>query len=311
VAAASELLDPEYHLGGKLIRWELSGRKSALPKEIRSINETVNTAGAYLTPNDLLGNWFISRLVPEAVIPSLSPTIIPLTSDKGNVATHSSGPTWITHSEMTEETEGSIVFGSKEWHAKTRHCWFGISREWLQDAVGGLPLLEQTLLSESAIDLDSVILLGGSATGVGGTNPEGIDNLCTTNAVAVGGAITYAKLFEALETVRADNVRPNGFVLHPTIETDIAQLLINSETNHYVPMPEPLASIPRRTTTAATTALAFLGDFSKIYLGLRQGLEFQVEQKAASNSIRLGVSYRVAINVSHEQCISVLSGITT
>jgi HK97 family phage major capsid protein len=76
-------------------------------------------------------------------------------------------------------------------------------------------------------------------------------------------------------------------------------------------MPEPLASIPQRTTTAATTALAFLGDFRKLYIGLRQGLEFQVEQKAASNSIRLGCTYRVALNVSHEPAISVLSGITT
>jgi HK97 family phage major capsid protein len=312
IPAASELMDPEYHLGGRLLRWELSGRKTALPREIRSINETVNTSGGYLTPNDLLGAWFISRLVPEAQIPSLGPTIIPITSDRANIATHSSGPTWITHTEMAEETEASIVFGSQEWNVETRMAWFGISREWLQDAVGGLPLLEQVLISEAAVDLDAVCLVGGSTTGSPGVKPPGLTTLCTSNAVSVAGAITYAKLFSALEAVREDNVQPNGLVWHPTIQGDVAQLTVNGESNHFLPsMPEPLASIPQRTTTAATTALAFLGDFRKLYIGLRQGLEFQVEQKAASNSIRLGCTYRVALNVSHEPAISVLSGITT
>lgn len=169
------------------------------------------------------------------------------------------------------------------------------SREQLEDAINVNQAIEDAFATAFGAELDRVIGWGN-----GTTEPQGITsntNIITVASAANGTALSdYSRLLDALYELNLNQTQPNGVLMSPREGRTINGF--EDSTGQPLRRPDALASLgfhvspnvpvdqTQGTATDASTLL--MADFSKLYIGVLQGLRVEVLKERYADKLQYG-----------------------
>lgn len=303
---------------GRLIRGVALGDWRDAELERKTAMASVSTAGGYLIPEPLSAR-VIDLARNSSVMITAGAGTVPMTTSTLSMAAVTGDPTVGWYDENQEIAETDVTFGKREFVAKKMAAVARISNELLEDAPNAESIIERTLASAMALELDRTGLLGN---GVG--KPRGICETAGVNTVTnVGNIIDYAKFLTAIFDIQGHNYRANAMVYSPRTAKSFARLaagLVNA-TQFVYPTPEEfreltrLASnqIPNNLGVGANESVAVVGQFDQYLFALRSQMRLEVSRDAddafKKDQTLIRVVWRGDGMAIQPKAFSVLSGI--
>ena len=272
----------------------------------------IQSAGGAAVPEPIARS-FIDNARAQSVMFKAGMKIVPMASGTLDLARVTADPISSTTSNVTAENatiaSTDIVFDRVQLTAVKIGQIVKASRELVNDAPNMASLISSVLTKSFAAELDRLILDGTAAEGI-----TGLSNLTSLSETDVSGAISWEDLMTAWESVALANFEPNGVIMGPATLEDLQVLLGNSEVNMFVGGPPIAEALPKFVSTSCNTTDAFVGDFSKVLLGLRQDVEVSVTTEAGSsfadNQMWFRLIWRGDMQVEDPGAIHRLFGIT-
>lgn len=312
VAADAKRVETPHGLG-HVVAAIARGSWDRCPQDIRAaMSGNDNSLGGVMVPSPLANQVFDYARAQSAIWQAGAVTI-PMTSDDLTVARQIEDPAMELKGENEAFTLGDLSFDAIRFVSRKIGAVIVMSRELAADAPNAAEVVSQALAKALATEVDRLALVGaGASQPVGLTNTSGIGS---TGSI---GAIAWEDVHAAAVGVKAANHAPNAYICHPTIAGDLD--IITSGAGEtaaklWLGPPPSVAGLQRYETTNATTALLFVGDFTKLLIGLRQVAMVEVSTEAgdffAKHQLGIKITFRFDVNVSHPAAFHVLSGITT
>jgi len=289
-----DALDP-----GKFFRGILTGDWRQADAEMRAASEGTLSGGGYLLPAPL-ASYIIDRARNAAVILAAGAITIPMENSTlaiarvtGDVAT-----AWLA--ENAAQTSADTAFDRVTLSAKTLSAMTKASVELAEDT-DFANIVAMQLAKVIAIEIDRAATEGTGAS----NQPSGIlvqsgvaldTTTFGTNGSAISGttpagAVAWDWLSKAIYAVRQLNEVPNAVIYH---ERTAAELdLLRASTGVFLPPPPSVQnlengvrttnalSITRTQGTGTTCSNAYVGDFSKLLMGIRNALVLEVSREAS------------------------------
>lgn len=217
-------------------------------------------------------------------------------------------PTVYWVAEREEITESDIIFGRINVEPVKAAILGTFSRELIEDSPNAAQLIEATLQEAMAAEIDRVALVGSGA----GVEPTGVSNYDGINVITSVGDVTYDDILNAKKKVAEAFHTPNAGIWSP--ETDY-NLSIQKDTNdgQYLIPPRGYSDLSKYITSKATDALAFVGDFTKLYWAIKPGgmrVEASPHPKFSSDQIQIRLIFAVDVWLGAPAAFCKLSGIT-
>jgi len=189
----------------------------------KALSESTAGAGGYLVPTEYRAE--LLKRLPE--LSELFPYVrrIPVSTDSGEFP-KLVGDVSIAwgRAENDDIGETAPAFTQLTWTVRNMSAITYMSRELVDDANPGIVELVTDLFAEAvAAERDRMI-----ATGNGTTQPEGIYSAAGLEALAVDGALTYAKLVELKYTLPRKYHRNARWVMNSTNLQRITALVDNN-----------------------------------------------------------------------------------
>lgn len=312
VAAGSKRVETPHGLG-HVVAAIARGSWERCPQDIRAaMSGNDNSLGGVMVPSPLANQVFDYARAASAIWQAGAVTI-PMSSDDLTVARQIEDPTMELRGENAAFTLGDLSFDAIRFVSRKIGAVVVMSRELAADAPNAAEVVSQALAKALACEVDRLALVGGGAS-----QPVGLSNASGIGSTGSVGAIAWEDVHAAAVGVKAANHAPNAYICHPTIAGDLD--IITSGAGEtaaklWLGAPPSVAGLQRFETTNATTALLFVGDFTKLLIGLRQTAMVEVSTEAgdffAKHQLGIKITFRFDVNVSHPAAFHVLSGITT
>lgn len=295
---------------GRMIAVAINQNCPGCEPERRAQAEGINTAGGFL-----VADQFFAQIIDLArnnmVLMNLGAPTILLTSDHAVMPKLVTDPTAVLHGEnLNDISDTEAVFSQMTWTPRTIALMIKFSVELTEDCALSLgEELIKIVAAVMAIKSDSLGLHGDPS------GPKGLDNWDDVQETAVGGALTYEKLLDAIALVEEKNGTSTGYVMSPANKLVLAKLLVASEANHFAEPPVDVAALPRLISKQCTDSTAYLGNFAEVLFGLRQELRIEFSPAGDGaferNQISMRATLRCAWNVGRGNQLVKLTGITT
>ncbi len=277
------------------------------------------TAGGYLVPAPLAAG-VIDNARNVARVLEAGATVVPMDTNTLRIATVEEDPTPAWHTENAADVVvDDAVIGAREFKAQTLPVIVKISRELFEDGQNVDQAIRQAIAQALALELDRVALYGT------GTDPEpqGLYNTSGLSVVTMGAngaAITsYAQIIEAIGNVWANNHDPNAGILAPRTKTAIAGFLDSTgQPMRVPPVVDNLdwyatnqVSITQTQGTATNASDVFVGDWSKLLIGIRTGFTIELLRERYVDNFQYAflAHLRADVQVADIGAFSVVQGI--
>lgn len=287
---------------GRAVRMALTNRDD--PELRDSVSGLENIAGGYLVPQ-----LWAATIVDKArsQMHCLKAGAQTLAMDSGDMILGKilTDPTPRWRGEFSTIQASSPVFGAIELNARTLAILVPCSIEWLEDAVGGAALIEQTIAKTVAQELDRVMLIGGSEGLTG--DPTGVINWTGISKDATPAAPTWHTLLSMRRTLLDANVDSGNisFFMSPRDEETILGTRENGTSGQFLVAPAAVAATPTYVTTQLPSNLGsgndeswlIAGDFSNLLLGVRTAPRIEVFRGGDDNVSKLSASVRIYTRV--------------
>ncbi|XOV81656.1 MAG: phage major capsid protein [bacterium] len=303
---------------GSTIRSMFTGPRNDV--ERRALSEGVDAAGGFTVPTPLAGQ-FIDLMRAKSHVMNSGAVTLEIPSETLRVARLSSDPSFSWRAENATVGESEPTFGSLTFTPRSTACLFKASRELLQDAANIDQMLEQALSQAAAQEIDRIALFGSGVS----NEPTGLINTVGINSVSMGtdgAAITnYVKILEALQALEdSEAPEPTAMIMAPRTKFALAGL--TATDNQPLIAPAVVSGIPQRSTskvpvddtqgTATDASRVIMGDFTKLYVGMRQSLRVEILQERYADSLQVGflAHMRLDIQLIHPSAFCELVGIT-
>lgn len=287
----------------------------------RALSVGVNTAGGYTVPSVLMPG-ILSALVPASSLMQAGASIVPLT--EGGKTFSFAGvdalPTAAWREENGQVAESAPTFRNIVLTPRSLSFYTKISRELLADGVNIDAAIYEVIAQAFAKEIDRAGLMGSGTA----PEPRGLRNIVGINAInsgANGAALAgYSKLFEATQAIlEANAAMPSAAIMSPRSRVKIGSLAATDGQPLQVP---PMLSglnmlttsqIPNNLTvgTSADCSEIYLGDFSKLVLGMREQLSIQVMEEAFADYGQIGFMCHVRMDVAalYPSAFAVVTGV--
>jgi len=260
---------------GRILRARVTGnwRGAEFEREIMASGSTTdNATGGYLAPNPV-ANWVIDLARAQSVLVRAGARTLPFDASDLRIARVSSDPTVQVKGENDAFSDLGPAFDSVLLVARTIGCYATFSRELIADAPNAPEIIENTFVRALANKWDYYGIQGQLTAGA---EPAGVLTMAQANVVESVGDPTWADWLTAMKELMADNEEPLATIYSPACWLDLQSLLVNSETNHYATMPEPVAKLAHFPTTQCPNDYAVVGDFREMLIGIRQDISVEV-----------------------------------
>ena len=295
---------------GRYLRGIATGRWDGAELEHRVMGTGDNVLGGYLVPAKLAAR-VIDRARDRSVLIAAGAQTVPITSDNLSIARVNTDPTISTKAENAAFSAVDVNFVTVNLYPQTIGCLVKASRELIEDSINGAALIEQIVADALAAQIDKYGLVGtGSAQPLGILNSTGIG----VQTTAIGGALDYDGLLDAVEDVYDSNGEPNAYVVTPAISVAVAKLKVNSEANHYATAPPLVAEMTEYVTNAMDSGNAIVGAFENVMIGVRQDAKVEVSTEAddafEKHQVHIKVTYRGDFALEHADQFVTLTGIS-
>lgn len=284
---------------GKLVRGSLTGEWKDADAEKRAMSEGALAGGGYMVPAELSAQ-ILDLARNQARVMAAGAITIPMDSSKLTIAKviQDLTPHWKKENEPITESE--MNFGAADFEAKTLVGMCRLSVELLEDAANIDSVIINNLAESLGLQLDWAALFG---TGID-PEPLGVYNtpgIQTIDMGANGAAIAnYSPFSRAVQMIQQVNGNANGIIWNPRTSGDIDRLA-DGNGNPMIP-PASFVKTPNYVTnqipvdlthgTALNASAALVGDWSKLYIGMRTRLQLEVSREAAGAFEKLQVVIR-------------------
>jgi len=260
--------------------------------EQRALSTFSGVAGGYLVPSELSG-YVIDLARADSVCVQAGVRTVPFTDDGvGNTLTLArvtADPSVAWVAEAGAITPSDPTFGAVTLTANKLVCIIKASRELLADAPNAAEVIERTVASAMAAEIDRAILEGSGA----GAEPTGLAIHADVTEVSMGdngalptngasGTAGAPKLLACHTAIRGANHTPTAIISSPRTFGTFAGLV--DSTYQPLNLPVPVARLPWLTTTnvsdvreqgssGAVCSNAYVADWARGMLGIRQQIE--------------------------------------
>lgn len=284
----------------------------------RALGESVDAAGGFAVPAPIAGT-ILDLVRRRARVIEAGAEVVPMNSETLTTAKLVTDPAPSWTAENVQIPESDPAFGALTFTARGLKVVTRMSRELLEDAPNVEAALTNALVQAYALELDRAALYGAGGANV----PLGLRNVAGLEVVSLGanGAAptNYGFLSRAIQRVKGRNYSPTGIILAVRTEGDLANLTA-TDGQPLVPSPY-VAAVPRYDTTQIPTnqaigtgtnaSEAFVGDFSRLHIGLRTSFSILPLRERYADFGQVGFVgwLRADVQVSRIDAFSVVNGI--
>lgn len=299
---------------GKAVQSMITGNWSNAEAEQRALSTSPSSAG-FMIPHGVAAST-IDMARAQAVVVRAGAQTVGMLSGLMTIAKVTADPVVEVKTENEAFSGADMQFAPVTLTARTIGCIATISRELATDAPNAAQAIEQAIAQALAVKLDSLALFGA-----GGTEPTGLASAVGVQAVIGVGALSdYSKLISAWTKILTANGNPNAYVLSPRDAGTLESIVTTA--GQYLLAPPSIAAMSRHITssilvnggTGTNESTAFMGDFSKMLIGLRQDVLIETSNAAGDafdkNQIKIKATWRGDIGFAQPQHFARLTGIT-
>ena len=297
---------------GNFLKAAIAG--ASTDAERRALVEGTDSAGGYTVPTSLSAQ-LIDALRAASMVVQAGARTVPLDTNSVAVAKLLTDPVPAWRSENGAVNESDPTFGQVLFEPKSLAVMTKISLELMQDSVNIATELPRILAAALALELDRVALLGsGSAP-----EPRGIANVSGIGTTALGGAFAnYAPLLTARTGILTRNGgMPGAVIMNPRDEGALSGW--TDSTGQPLNQPRALdgmkflttTSIPTNGGTGTDESTMFVGDFTKLLIGMRQDIRIEILRERYADSLQyaLVAHLRADLAVEHAAAFHTITGV--
>ncbi|MES9987060.1 MAG: phage major capsid protein [Candidatus Thiodiazotropha endolucinida] len=278
-----------------------------------------DTAGGYTVPTALLAQ-LIDALRAKSVCNAAGCQTVVLDTKQTNVARLDTDPIAAWRAEQALVAEGDPTFGNVQFNAKSLAVLVKVSFELLQDSLNVEQALMNAFAQSLALTLDQAALNGtGSAN-----EPLGIVNtpgIKTVDMGVNGAALSnYDPMINSYyELANANAGKATAAVMAPRTEMEFAKLV--DSTGQPLQRPSMIKDLPFLSTTtmpitethgtANNASSIIVGDFSQLWIGIRQQLRIEVLREKFMDNLQVGfiAHLRADVAPAHPQSFCHVQGV--
>jgi HK97 family phage major capsid protein len=296
---------------GLLVRGVVTGEWSGAELERKAtLSTNLSSAGGFLVPEPL-SNRVIDLARNRSYVVAAGAGTVPMTSSTLDIAKLLSDPTVAWTAENALIGESDVTFGRASFRANKLACIVRMSSELLEDAANVQTVVENSLASAIALEIDRA-----SLSGTGAGQFLGIVNGTNVNTVtSVGTLADYDEFLDAIYAIRGYNFEPNAALYSPTTGKKLAKMVtgLASDLTKLVP-PADFANLQKYVTAQLGDTVAVVGDFSQYLIGLRSEIRIEISREADTAFMRdqvlIKATYRGDGMPVNGRAFAVLSGIS-
>ena len=310
---------------GLTLRGMSTGNWRGAEAEKRAMSESSDLNGGYMLPMPL-ASFLIDALRAEAVIMAAGAITVPMESETLGIAVATADPVAAWRAELSTITPGTgTTLGRIELIARSLVADVIVSRELLQDAPNVQQVLEAQFRKALSLKLDAAAIAGAGAA----QEPKGLREYTAgdginlvVSAPANGLAFGFDTVLTAINEILADNApMPTAMIMNPRERISMAKLKDGSGLS-LVP-PDLIKALKMLHSTqiaitdtygaASNASRLYLGDFSQMYVGVREEIRIESSPWAAGagekHAVLFRCSLRADIQVAHAEAFAVVSGV--
>jgi len=302
---------------GRFVRAMVCGPTNEL--ERRALSEGTDSAGGFTVP-DVLSAELIDALRARTVVNRAGARTVALNTDTTTMARLATDPTTAWHTENATVTDSSPTFEGLTFTARTLISLVRASRELIEDSLNIERALTNAFAQSMAIEVDRVALLGSGVA----PEPEGVKLVTGIGSIEMAGnglALTnFDPLLDCLQTMADANAAfPTAAIMAP--RTQIALAKLKDTANQPLQKPAVLEPLPLLVTTAMPVnetqgtandaSTIIFGDFSELFIGVRNTVRLEVLRERYSDNFQYGflAHLRADIQLAHPASFCELIGI--
>jgi len=303
--------EPEEVTPGAIARWLICGKGS---KDVKNFAQStgINTAGGNLVV-DPLSQMVIDNARALSTVFRAGAQTIAMSSGTLDIARLITDNQFTMHSEGTTISESDLVFDRIVLSAKKLATITRVSRELVEDAPNFMDLFNGWAASSFAAELDRQILAGDGSGELSGLEI----NTSVAETAAIGNP-DWTDLTAAVSAIRVANGEPSAWITHPLIAEDYAELTTGDGTNAAQNFQDPPLDIVDSIggkplfSTNCTSTVAFVGDFSKLLIGIRRDFTIDVSKDVhfKEDQWTIKLTWRGDLAITQASHIHRLIGIT-
>ena len=303
---------------GLMIRGMACGKWAGADRERRALSEGLGTAGAYAVPEPLAG-YILDVARAQSVCIAAGMATVQMEADTLQIARVTADPTASWRAENAEIAESEPTFGSFKLTATSLGVFCKVSQELVADAPNVGQVVEETLAKACGLALDYACLMG-----TGALEPMGIYNDSDVQELTSIGVPDIDDFIDAVTAVREENHEPNAAVLHPTY-WGLMDKMKYGDGYYVVPGPPAYANLKHlgstqipKTLGGGAESVGFVGDFTKLLLGVRQSVTLEASREASDSTssafrnvqIWIRAILRADVCISYEKAFCILRGLS-
>lgn len=293
---------------GRVCRAMAIGDWTDAPQEHRALSTVSNPTAGIMVPNPLAAT-VIDKARAQSRLVQAGAKTIEMTSSTLDIARVATDATVEVKAENAQFSGSDVEFDAVTMTAITLGVLVKMSRELAADAPNAVSEIENAIAEKLAEKIDFYGLQG-----TGDQQPLGLTNFSDTNTVNVGGSPDYGDILTGIKECKIDNHTPNAYIMSPANEDVLAQLLINSEVNHFAVPPVGVAALNDLSTNNMPDTDMVVGDFSQFLIGLRQGVFIEVSTEAGTafpaHQVWIKATWRGCFNTAHRDAFCLLQSIS-
>ncbi|MEZ5653530.1 MAG: phage major capsid protein [Burkholderiaceae bacterium] len=288
----------------------MAGRAGTI--DIRdAMSEGVDSAGGYTVPAILMPGWIDQMRAATSVIEAGARTVM-IESDDVTMAKLTGDPVAAWRAEAGQVALSDATFGAVNFKPKSLAVIVKISRELLMDSINVGEVLQASLTTAFAQEVDRVALFGtGTAP-----EPRGVVNtagVLATSMGANGAAITglkdLGKVYEPLLTANVALAAIRS-IMHPRTLMAFHSVYNADDDGSFWGGLSLTTSPPLITTkvpidetegTATNASSIISGDFTQLMLGMREYLRIQLLNEAFAGTGEIGFAAHMRLDVQLAQ----------
>jgi len=312
--------EPEHRLDvGLLLRGMILGKWAGAEREHRALAEGLDTAGGYAVPAPLAG-YILDLARANAVCIKAGMQTVAMDSDRLTIARLTGDATASWRAENAAIAESDPTFGAFTMTATSLAVMCKLPLELVADAPNVGEIVETALTQACGLGLDYGCLMG-----TGALQPTGIYNDSDCQELTSIGVPDHDDFIDAITAVREENHEPNAIVLHPTYWGIMAKTKTGDGEYLSGQLPEDWKRIPKfgstqipKTLGEGAESIGFVGDFSKLLLGLRQAATIEASREASDSSssafknvqVWVRCVLRADLCISYAKAFCIMKGLT-
>lgn len=301
---------------GKLVKGMATGKWQGAEKEQEVVAANRDGSGGVLIPAPL-SNELINMVRAQSVLMTAGARTVPMESSTlvfakqvGDIQPH-----WKAEGEKINETDADFV--PVKFEAKTLVGMSDITIELLEDALNIDEIVTQSIVNSLALELDRAGLLGAGTE----VEPLGIYNRDGIQKQKVGKSLdSYKDFSQAVTSILSANGTPNGVIYSPRTYGELDALV--DASGQPLNAPKSYDNLTHKLTTTQVPndlgdkkdgSFAIVGDFTKLWYGVRTGVTLEVTRvggDAFSNlKFKIRAYLRADVQTIHEPHFVILDDI--